>query len=283
MTKIAYNSKDKRQSLHKQKKQPYFLYVILIISFYILCKVLFSSPIPNHGYRTKNKFKVTTGITQGGQHESYISYYHCGPKYTYDQDDSIELLLLHGSNYTKEDWRKSNILQKLCSNNKKYSVTAADLSITSDGNGFIDLFTSLVDDNIISGRPINVITPSESSKCIISLAEYATTTTKSSEIEESFHYLEQTINSWIPIVGSSKILINASEASLVEFSKKDIPILAIHGIKDNNNMDSIKVTNRLIKFSNAEKAVLSGDGHNSYYFDDPDNFVNILFKFLKKH
>ena len=255
------------------KKQRFVTYLLLMIIIFILYKFIFFSPIPNHAQRTNNKFRVTTGVTQGGNHASYISYYHCGPKYSYEaiNNNDIEILLLHGAIYNKEHWRKSGILQKLCIN-EKVSVTAADLSVSSDGNGLYDLFNSLVEDSVISGRPLNVVTPSASGKSVVSLAEYVGS---SVEEEERYHYLERMVKSWTPIASGSVLL--ASEESLAVFHTKDIPVLAMHGKED---IMGLKVTDRLVKFANAEKAVT--DGGHAGYFDVPDAFADILLTFLEK-
>lgn len=208
-----------------------------------------------------------------------ISYYHCGPKYNQhnnleeSQQQKIEILLLHGAAFSKENWLKSGLLDRLCTernSNNNVSVTAVDLPVNSDGKDLNALFTVLVKHNIISGRPLSIVSPSASGKSIVSLAEYA----KSNTTPEK-DYLTQIVHIWIPVASGS--VLKASEETLSMFKKYNIPILAMNGNED--EMGKL-VTKRLVQYSNAEDIEIQG-GHPCY-FDSPDDFILLLFDFIEK-
>jgi len=222
--------------------------------------------------------KGTIAIAKVGK-SGTISYYHCGPKYNQhnnleeSQQQNIEMLLLHGAAFSKENWLKSGLLDRLCTernSNNNVSVTAVDLPVNSDGKDLNALFTVLVQHNIISGRPLSIVSPSASGKSIVSLAEYAKSNTPPEK-----DYLTQIVHSWIPVASGS--VLKASEETLYMFKKYNIPILAMNGNEDEKGR---LVTKRLVQYSNAEDVEIQG-GHPCY-FDSPNDFILLLFDFIEK-
>ena len=230
------------------------------------------------GITTNNGLFIERGKTIAGKDEKEIPYYHCGPKYTQnnyfqseEQKHNIEILLLHGAAFTKENWLESGILEGLCERDStKVSVTAADLHVKSDGKDLYDLFSSLTNDKVISGRPLSIVTPSASGKSVASLAEYVVTNT-SPESE----YLSNIMHIWIPVASGS--VLKTSEEALGVFQKYSIPVLAMNGNQDEKGK---LVTKRLGQFANAEEVEMEG-GHPCY-LDSPDDFILLLFDFIEK-
>ena len=86
-----------------------------------------------------------------------LAYYHCGPTHV-DNPDLTELILLHGAAFTKEDWKKSGILDMLCEINNEedegnLSIAALDLPVSADGIELGKAFDALKSNNALSGEP----------------------------------------------------------------------------------------------------------------------------------
>lgn len=242
------------------------------------------------GVTIENGFiKVRSNTNKNHGADNEISYYHCGPKYNlYNLNQEIEILLLHGAKYSKKDWLNKGVLQKLCVGT---SVTAVDVDLSSNNgstntknNRIIDLFNifnSLIEGGVISGKPLTIVTPSESGNIILTLAKYAKTIkhaeSKFSDI--SIHegeYLDKIVHTWIPIATYS--VLDIMDDALDIFKEHNIPILSINADTD---MHGKEVTRYLVKYVNAYEAEISG-GHDSCYLDNPYDFSVILFDFLEK-
>lgn len=219
-----------------------------------------------------------------------LPYYHCGPLPSLpssaaaaaahsDNESGIdinmsELVLLHGAAFTKEEWKSSNILQMLCEINNEedegdLSILALDLPVTADGTELGLAFDSLVSARVLIGRPVTIITPSASGKSVLSLG-----TMNSSSTSNNSELLTRIIKAWIPV--ASLAVLKASESTLVQYKIANIPILSIHGDKDEAGK---KVTERLKEVSNANGIEL--DGRHPVYLDSPGEFVQEVMQFLE--
>jgi len=216
--------------------------------------------------------RIEEAITKVGKDKTEMSYYHCGPRHTPDTiDQRIEILLLHGAAFTKKNWLKSGLLQRLCTERgNEVSVTAVDLDHRSDGEGLYDLFIGLTVDKVISGNSLTIITPSASGKSVVSLAESVSTSTHLAK-----EHLNDMLHVWIPVASGS--VLDATEDAINVFQKLNIPVLAFNGDDDEKGK---QVTKRLVELANAEEAEIKG-GHPCY-FDSPDDFIIILFEFLER-
>ena len=211
-----------------------------------------------------------------------LSYYHCGPlpssssaarsdKSSVDDDSNMsELVLLHGAAFTKEEWKTSNIIQMLCEINNEedegdLSILALDLPVTANGIQLGLAYDSLVMAKVLTGHPVTIVTPSASGKSVLSLGEM-----KSSGSNE---LLTRIIKAWIPIASFG--ILTASESTLVQYKIDNIPILSIHGNKDEAGK---KVTERLKDVCNAHGIEL--DGRHPVYLDSPEEFVQEVMQFL---
>jgi len=237
--------------------------VVLLLTGGILAVYYYSKTRLSRSILKSATAKVTgeiiSGITKGATDYSDVSYYHCENAFE-DACTGVELLLLHGAKFTKENWNDSGLLQKLCKEN--VSVTAIDLSVSSDGNGLIGVFDSLTSEGVISGKPLVIVSPSASGKSVISLA---------STFNE---YLDKLIRAWVPVACPS--IMSASSEALKLIPSKNIPVLSLYGTRDSRGKE---VNKRLISLSNAQSAEIEG-GHPCY-FDSPDDFVKVLFQFIE--
>lgn len=189
-----------------------------------------------------------------------VAYYHCGAHTTAVHD----VILLHGAKFTKEDWKKSTILSKLCDNGK-LSVTALDLSVAADAKQLQSILKGLaVGEDLISpeGHYV-VVTPSASGKAVVDWIN-------SGSLEE----LQETIALWIPI--ASPAISTASATKLKTLQQSKWPILALYGDKDAGGK---KVSQRLGQEASAK--VKEFPGPHPFYFDIPDQFTKYLLQELK--
>mmetsp|Transcript_25377 Transcript_25377/g.31273 ORF Transcript_25377/g.31273 Transcript_25377/m.31273 type:complete len:335 (+) Transcript_25377:77-1081(+) len=222
-----------------------------------------------------------------GTDKTELSYYKCGSTITTTTNDpkskNIEIVLLHGAAFTKENWVESGILNDLCirgnkdnnnnnnnKNQKAMSIAALDLSVNADGLGFKDAFDALVEENVLSGKPVVVISPSASGKSIVSLGSYYAQTNN----DKNKNLIQNLVKVWVP-VASPAVLKERNDSSFDAFKSLNIPILAING--DGDAMGG-KVTKRLVDVANAESLEIHG-GHPCY-LDSPIDFVDGVLSFL---
>lgn len=196
--------------------------------------------------------------------DSSVDYYHCGP---HPDDSTSELIMLHGAAFTKEDWKTSGILEKLCdlNNNEEggdLTITALDLPVSASGDELKAVYDALVEKGVLSGRPVVVITPSASGKSVVTLADN----------EEKLSML---MKGWIPVAPPA--VSQADDATFDIFTKLSIPVLAIYGDQDSMGK---RVTDRLVKLVNAKSVEL--EGKHPVYLDSPDEFVQEILQFLEE-
>ena len=205
--------------------------------------------------------------------EKTLQYYRCGStsisSSTYESKD-IELILLHGAKFTKENWKESNILQNLClkgnedtEKNGRMSVIALDLSVQADGLGLESAFDALVDEGVLSGQPAAFVTPSASGKSVVSLVT-----------EKKTSLLKKMIKVWMPVASFSVLTVKNDDLFKI-FVDEDIPILAMNGDEDKQGQ---KVTTKLVEAANAKGVEIKG-GHPCY-LDSPTYFVDSVISFL---
>jgi len=213
-----------------------------------------------------------------------LPYYQCqNTNAEEDNDELMEVLLLHGAKFTKEDWKSNGILDLFCNAKEnvgtKMTFTAVDLSVQSSGedvhSAFVALQSAPEDKSVLTGNPVVVISPSASGKGIVELGEYYNEKTKLNQ------YLTKIIKAWIPV--ASPAVLKASESSIKSFAVAKVPVLAINGDKD---AMGDKVTKRLYETlsktdgGDVEAVVL--EGTHPCYIDSPDDFVNTVLTFIAK-
>jgi pimeloyl-ACP methyl ester carboxylesterase len=206
-----------------------------------------------------------------------IPYMQCGivdPK-------SMEILLLHGTAFTKEHWKTSGIMEKLClqdshaAKTRTMSVIALDLPVTADGTRLYEAFLALKDEKLIMGNPLVIVTPSASGKAVLSLSSFYHHFRNSTNVEDSIQasMLPNMLKAWIPIASYA---VARETQSLASFKSCRIPILALYGKEDDAGK---RVSKKLVDYG-AEMMEL--DGGHACYLDSPDEFVFHLLEFVDK-
>jgi len=243
-----------------------------------------SSGSPSGSIGTKIKAataSVTISTPYGsGPGQNQLDFVQCGKAPTATaseganaegEGDILELMLLHGAKYTKEDWVTSGILEFFClKGGHKINVVALDLSISADGNGLYDAFNALVGGNVLSGKPVTVISPSASGKSVVDL----TLSTFGSEDRKNI--FRSIISSWIPVASPAVLRVREKNEHVFSiFQSMGIPVLAINGKKDAMGK---KVTDMLVHTAGAIPVELKG-GHPCY-LDSPNEFVDSVLSFL---
>jgi hypothetical protein len=221
-----------------------------------------------------NQDTVSLKLKNGeGENKNILEYIHCGPLFrsnTMNTETDLEILMLHGAAFKKEDWVTSGILNNLCFKGGKHiSITAIDLSVRVNEEGLEDAFQALVHAGVLSGLPVVMITPSASGKSVVSLAYAAF------ESENSMHNLQNLLKIWIPVASPAVLSVQENEIFSV-FSKAGIDILAIHGDQDEMGK---KVTKTLEKYAGAKGVQLNG--RHPCYLDSPTKFVQTVYEYLR--
>lgn len=172
-------------------------------------------------------------ITYGDENKS-MPYYRCGPptKILTINPELTEVVLLRGAkSFSKENWKTSGILETLCNTNNNDDmgnllVTAWDLDEGADGNELVAAFDAMSAQQVISGRPAVIISPSASGKALIGLAAMRL----NPKIEQDD--LKRIVKAWVPV--SPTAALRAQDAVLEQYKTSNIPTLAIHGDQDPN-------------------------------------------------
>jgi abhydrolase domain-containing protein 14 len=193
-----------------------------------------------------------------------VEYYHCPAADAAGGDDayeSLDLILLHGASFTKENWKSSGILDKLCQV-PKLSVTALDLDRRANHDDLKNALDSLRNNKIIrNNKPVALVTPSASGYTIV---DWIST----GSIESLVKY----VGYWIPVASPS---ISRAEDVAIQGLKNRLKILAIYGSKDKNGK---VVSEKLHTLANAKLVQI--EGSHPCYLDSPDDFIRELLDFL---
>lgn len=220
-------------------------------------------------------------ITQGNvvyKTNQQLDYYHCGPLPNTQQPSSSsllsELVLLHGAAFTKENWKTSGILDKLCDINNNedggnLSTSAWDLPVSANGEELMEAYRAMVDKGVLSGGAVTFVTPSASGKALTSLVSEKQQNDDSSE-------LKSLVKGWISVASGS--VLQTSDEALQTYLHESVPILAIHGDEDTMGK---KVTERLVTLTKAKGIEL--EGRHPVYLDSPDEFVMEVLKFMEEN
>jgi hypothetical protein len=198
-------------------------------------------------------------IQKGTMPTSGVEYYQC---LTVDEpsSSSIHLLLLHGSKFTKEDWKTSGILQQFCSI-PGWTVTAFDLSVSADAR----VFQALLGEYQRTMRyrnQLSVVTPSASGRVI-------TDWIMNGNVAELSSYL----HTWIPVAAGSVHSLSEPQLQIIPPA---LDILAIYGDKDTKMGHDTSM--KLQRWASATSVELKGS--HPVYLDSPDEFVQVIRKHL---
>ena len=184
-----------------------------------------------------------------------VPYYQCGP--CANNANSIDLVLLHGAAFTKENWRTSGILEQFCD---KVDVYALDLPVSTDHEGLMSHLNLMRDAGILS-LPVVLVTPSASGLSITRWLQTGET-----------DLLPNYVATWIPVAAGS---VSSLTDSAITLGLENTPVLAIYGNQDAGG----RITSeRLGDLVGAQVVELVG--RHPVYLDSPDEFVTAVQRFL---
>lgn len=234
-----------------------FLAVLLHIgNFTILVttentRIYISTPVPSVG---------NGEIVEG--RVGNIAYYQCSAT-SVEEGPIKHLVLLHGSKFTKEDWKTSGILQSLC-NVANLSVSAVDLPVAANHEVLIGLLDLMVAHGLVTLPISGLVTPSASGKSI-------TDWIANGDLSQLPSYVEL----WIPVAAGSVATVSDDQWKSLEATVKDetksFGIFAIYGNKDVGG----ERTSQTLR-DHAGAATIELHGGHSCYLDSPDDFVTAV-------
>lgn len=205
--------------------------------------------------------RAPASLVWGTVGENNIPYYH--QQATSPTEENHHIVLLHGSAFTKEDWKSSGILDLFRKNFPSITITALDLPVSADHETLERLLRSMRDEDLIQQLPISaLVTPSASGKTITTWIT-----------EESSKGLSSYVSAWIPVASYSVKGCTSKDLSTLLDQQPDLSVLAIYGSKDRNGK---KVTQMLKDHAGAKTLKLTG-GH-PVYLDSSEAFVQAVGK-----
>eukprot|EP00521_Asterionellopsis_glacialis_P003867 CAMPEP_0195267638 /NCGR_PEP_ID=MMETSP0706-20130129/12705_1 /TAXON_ID=33640 /ORGANISM="Asterionellopsis glacialis, Strain CCMP134" /LENGTH=209 /DNA_ID=CAMNT_0040322419 /DNA_START=160 /DNA_END=790 /DNA_ORIENTATION=+ len=177
-------------------------------------------------------------------------------------DNTIDLILLHGAKFTKEDWKKSGLLEKFCGiPTTKLRVIALDQGHTSDFRALKSTIDAMRQNKMIHPtKKIAIVTPSASGHSMVDWAE------------NDQEGMDNAIGYWIPVACPS--VMHAETNVLQKFSA--LNVLAVHGSEDTFLVPASEL---LEKYAGAKVVEIQG-GHPCY-FDSPGRFVEVVSNFIQ--
>jgi hypothetical protein len=187
-----------------------------------------------------------------------IPYYHCpGTK--------NDLVLLHGSKFTKEDWRTSGILGSFCGQDD-LSVTALDLSVRATHTELQAILTDLEDKGRLRLPVSAIVTPSASGFTMVDWLGAAN--------PDSSALLNFT-KGWVPVASGSVMTAPDQLLTTWRSSMSRLMVLAVHGDQDKGGKIS---SSRLKQIMDAK--VVELPGRHPCYLDSPDAFVSTVLEHI---
>jgi len=221
------------------------------------------------GLEREESVSIESGVVGG------IPYYHCSSSTSSSSSSSstsprIDLVLLHGSRFTKEDWKTSHILQKFCSRRDGVAVTALDLSVSAKHKELLTVMDALGSSSDGANRLIalpvaGLVTPSASGTTVLDAITSGNVAT-----------MKQYTQSWIPVAANAALQYTADQ--LAYSSPEDHwPILSIYGDRDEAGKRSSELLQRA-----ASARVVQLRGSHPCYLDSPDAFVETVLEFVSR-
>jgi hypothetical protein len=203
-----------------------------------------------------------------------VPYYHCaGTRTRIGEGVHKNIVLLHGSRFTKEDWKTSGILQKLCDVNtgetsSSLSVTAIDLNVNSNHQVLKQTLFNLAANDLVRLPITAIVTPSASGLALTDWLQHGVV----ADLQQKY------VKAWIPVASPSiRAPTDAQLAALALQTPVPFPVLAIYGSKDGPGK---QVSQRLERLANAVTVELQG-GHPCY-LDSPDAFVENVWNYVRQ-
>eukprot|EP00980_Cylindrotheca_fusiformis_P003732 scaffold825_cov147-Cylindrotheca_fusiformis.AAC.7 len=254
MLPMKDSSETSTEKVQRKKRLGWLLFLgVVVLAVVLLCSFLIPSsnsptdlqgsapptPVPGSIQTSSLKF------SSNGRAQS-IEYFHCSSQVSPEETQSI--VLLHGSSFSKKNWKRSGNLERLCEY-PNLSVSAMDLPVSAR-HGELKGMLSAMKDVLHIKLPVVLVTPSASGYCIVDWA-------RSGTIEELPDY----VGEWIPIASGS--VNSLSDDQLTSMAKlDDFKVFAMNGDGDKGGRT---VTATLETSVGAEALELPG-GH-AFYLD----------------
>mmetsp|Transcript_27868 Transcript_27868/g.49477 ORF Transcript_27868/g.49477 Transcript_27868/m.49477 type:complete len:182 (+) Transcript_27868:55-600(+) len=156
-----------------------------------------------------------------GATSSDMAYLWCSNQN--NNQDAKQIVLLHGSSFTKETWQSDDMLLQFCAGSK--SVIALDFPVSTNYVGLMQVLdevkTSSNDRQLfLSEEPVTLVTPSASGYSVVSWI-----------INGDITQLPDYISEWVPV--ATGCLVSASDEQIAPLATlSDFRILAINGNED---------------------------------------------------
>lgn len=234
------------------------LLVALAISLVVALVILSSTKQKENTLQSKRTTALPTSIIEEGN-VGGIPYLHCSAS---PSPQTIDVVLLHGAAFTKENWKTSGILEKLCQISH-FSITALDLDKSASHVELKAVLDAMTQESMTNLPVGGIVTPSASGKTIVDWLQH-----------DNIPELNQYIAKWIPVAPPA--VKRATDKQLQELSDV-LPILAIYGNKDEGGK---VVSETLGKLSQAK--VVEIPGSHPCYLDSPDDFIQNVRDFLEE-
>ena len=207
----------------------------------------------DHSDSSETLVKTAGGASSGHLSKGSVNgipYYHCA-SHTPNRD----IILLHGAKFTKEDWKESTIMPRVCAHGH-VSVTALDLPVTANAKTLQGLLKGMAmgegllqpDGNYV------VVTPSASGHTMVDWIN-------TGDLDE----LTEQVGLWIPI--ASPAIAKAQVDKLQTLKEKSWPILALYGDQDTRGK---KLSEQLQTHAGARVKEFAGP--HAFYFDIAEVF-----------
>jgi hypothetical protein len=208
---------------------------------------------------TTNAPPTTPGEIIDGTTSNGIAYLRCTSSSTASADNK-QIVLLHGSSFSKETWLSDDMLTKFCAGAE--TVIALDFPVSTNYEGLMDVLDDLKNEEQIIHEPVTLVTPSASGYSIVSWMMNGDVTQLSNYVSE-----------WVPVATGS--LVSASDEQIIAL--RDLPGFRILAINGNDDSAGGKYSARLAELANATAVELTG--RHAVYLQSPDDFVNTILQF----
>jgi len=203
--------------------------------------------------------RAPPSLITGTVGEDNIAYYH--QPATVQTEENHHLILLHGAKFTKEDWKKSKILDKFRRHFPSITITALDLPVRADHSRLEALLRSMRDEDLIEQLPVSaLVTPSASGKAITTWIT-----------EESSSGMDSFLSMWIPVAPAS--VSSCRPEQLATLKDTSVEVFAIYG-----DMDGMGERVSQSLKAHAGATILELPGRHPVYLDSPDPFVDAVGK-----
>jgi hypothetical protein len=234
-----------------------------------------------------------------------VEYYHCQSPDPPAASNTrrFDIVLLHGSSLTREQWKQKGLMQALCANSAVkgdpksipasdnvllpglVTVTALDLGVSADHGQLRDVLKGLAQQGLVKLPVATVVSPSASGYTVMEWIWSAHITQESGTGTTTFIDMGNHMYSWIP-VASPAVLSDGTDAPLQSLRlynirrqvrrRSPIKVLAVNGSLDKMG---IQVSQKLHEAANALVKEIP-DARHVAYLNQPNAFVQAVRAFL---